>query len=80
MVYSVNGVGKIRHIHARKKETRLPFYIVHKNKLKWVNNLNVRLETIKILEENMGSKILDISHNNIFFLIYLSGKENKRKK
>ena len=33
---------------------------------KWIKKLNVKLKTIKILEENIGSKILDISHSNIF--------------
>ena len=34
---------------------------------KWIKDLNVILETIKILKENIGSKILDIAHSNIFF-------------
>ena len=32
---------------------------------KWIKDLNIRSKTIKVLEENMGSKILDIAHSNI---------------
>ena len=32
---------------------------------KWIKDLNVRPKTITILEESIGSKILDIAHSNI---------------
>ena len=34
---------------------------------KWVKNLNVRPETIKLLEENIGSTLLDINHSKILY-------------
>ena len=40
---------------------------MHKNKLQWINNLNVRPDTIKLLEENTGKMLFDINHSNIFF-------------
>ena len=33
-VYSMNGIGRIREIHAGKNTTRPPSYSTHKNKLK----------------------------------------------
>ena len=45
---------------------------------KWFKDINVRPETIRILKENIGRKILDIAHSNILSDISL-GKGNKNK-
>ena len=46
---------------------------------KWIKDLNVRPETIKILEENIGNKILDIAHSNFLLDISPQAWETKEK-
>ena len=34
---------------------------------KWIEDLNVRPETIKLLKKNIGRMLFDINHSNILF-------------
>ena len=34
---------------------------------KWIKDINISLDTIKLLEENIGRTLFDINHRKIFF-------------
>ena len=46
---------------------------------KWIKDLNVRLDTIKLLEENIRSTLSDINFSKIFFDTPPRVKKIKRK-
>ena len=53
--------------------------MITKINLKWITELNIRLETIKLLEKNIGRKLFDINHENIFLDLSPKAKETKVK-
>ena len=46
---------------------------------KWIKDLNVRPEIIKLLEENIGRTLFDINRSNIFSDLSLKVMETKAK-
>ena len=46
---------------------------------RWIKDLNITHDTIKVLEENIGRKISNIQHCNIFAMIYSKSRQIKEK-
>ena len=56
------------------------FLIPHTNiDSKWIKDLNVRKESIKILEENTGSNLFELSCSNFFLEISPKAREPRAK-
>ena len=58
-------LGKLNS-YLYKNEIRTLTNTTHKNKLKWIKDLNIRLDAIKLLEENIGRTVFGINHSNTF--------------
>ena len=52
----------------KRKEKKLHQQLTSYTKInsRWINDLNISCDTIKVLEENTGRKISDVPHSNIF--------------
>ena len=63
------------------KRMKLEYSLAPHTKInsKWIQDLNVRPDTIKLLEENIGSTLFDINCSNIFFDLSSKAKETKAK-
>ena len=66
----------------QKNETRTLSNTIHKNKLKRIKDLNVRSESIKLLEENIGKTLSDINHSRTLYnpsprILEIKAKINK---
>ena len=62
---STAGVGKTGS-YMQKNEAGLLFNPIHKSKFKMDKDLNGSHETIKLLEDNIGKNLLNISMRNFF--------------
>ena len=63
--------------YMQKNETQPPTYT--KINSRWIKDLNISHSTIKVLDENIGRKISDISHSNIFINMSPRGRDIKER-
>ena len=64
---------------ATRRRKKLDHFLTPHTKIdsKWMKDLNVRQESIKILEENTSSNLFDLGHSN--FLLDMSPKARKQR-
>ena len=77
--FSINGDEKIGQLYT--KESKKTTFSCHIQKInsKWIKDLNVRPETIKLLEENIDSTLFDIRLSNIFLDLSPQSRATKAK-
>ena len=65
--------------YVQKNETRSPTYTVNKNNSRWMKDLNISRNTVKVLEENIGRQISDIPRSNILTDMFPKARHIKER-
>ena len=63
----------------QKNEPGLLSHTIHKINSKWMKDLNVRQEAIKMLKEKAGKNLFDLGRSNFLFNMSPEARETKVK-
>ena len=64
---SISGAGKTGQVACKRMELEHSLTPYTKKNSKWIKDLNVRPDTIKLLEENIDRTLYDLNHSKILF-------------
>ena len=69
-ISSINSIGKTRQLPEKQWNWTIPDLqnptTDTKTNSKWINDLNIRLKIMKLLDGNIGDKLLDIGLDDHF--------------